>query len=299
VKVFIAIVAFFFVSACNMEGATQSQSSSVATKPAASPQGATTAAQAAILRRPQKCGASSASGRRQAACPTEQEFEAAFGRCYHIVGFARTKAEAEAIVRETHDQQVGSGAYRMVDGRYGVSYRMSGPKLVMDRHLFSNAVYGPRTIHWHIDRRKNARPSSNGPITRPDEACVPVDRVAGKTDWNFDNITQARAQQNRAAREQARREAAARPRAPISYNATPTSPEPASTSSGVSVDRDGWVKVDGRSLGRVWSSYGWNISCNNGYNSGYGSSSPWGGSFKVDVRNRDEATGILLRACRR
>ena len=217
-KVFIALVAFVFVSACNMEGATQSQSSSVATKPAASAQGATTAAQAAILRRPQKCGASSASGRRQAACPTEQEFEAAFGRCYHIVGFARTKAEAESIVRETHDQQVGSGAYRMVDGRYGVSYRMSGPRLVMDRHLFSNAVYGPRTIHWHIDRRKNARPSSNGPITRPDEACVPVDRVAGKTDWNFDNITQARARENRAAREQARREAAARPRAPVVYD---------------------------------------------------------------------------------
>jgi hypothetical protein len=299
VKKFLLLTAFVFAAACNMEGASLPQTAPLAGTSTSSQTGMT-AAQKAILRRPQRCGAiDGMSGRRLPACPTEQEFEAAFGKCYHIVGYARNRAEAEAIVRETHDQQVGSGAYRMVDGRYGVSYRMSGPRLVMDRHLFSNAVYGPRTIHWHIDRRKNARPSSNGPITRPDEACVPVDRVAAKTDWNFDNITQARAQQNRAAREQARREAASRPRAPISYNATPTSPEPASTSSGVSVDRDGWVKVDGRSLGRVWSSYGWNISCNNGYNSGYGSNSPWGGSFKVDVRNRDEATGILLRACRR
>lgn len=217
-KIIFALAAVIIVSACNIEGGTTQSVSASPPSAAASAQGATTAAQAAILRRPQKCGASTASGRSQAACPSEQEFEAAFGRCYHIVGFARTKAEAEEIVRQTHDQQSGSGAYRMVDGRYGVSYRMSGPRLVMDRHLFSNAVYGPRTIHWHIDRRKNARPSSSGRITRSDEACVPVNQVAGRTDWNFDHITQARVRENRAAREQARREAAARPRAPVTFN---------------------------------------------------------------------------------
>ena len=143
-KIIFALAAVIIVSACNIEGGTTQSVSASPPSAAASAQGATTAAQAAILRRPQKCGASTASGRSQAACPSEQEFEAAFGRCYHIVGFARTKAEAEEIVRQTHDQQSGSGAYRMVDGRYGVSYRMSGPRLVMDRHLFSNAVYGPR-----------------------------------------------------------------------------------------------------------------------------------------------------------
>jgi hypothetical protein len=294
----LVLVACFGVSACNMDAMPPSQSP--ANQPVASLRDGTTPAQAALLRRPQRCGAiDGGSGRRLPPCPTEQEFEAAFGKCYHIVGFARSKAEAEAIVRETHSAQSGSGAYRMVDGRYGVSYHMSGPRLVMDRHLFSNSVYGPRTVHWHIDRRKKAGPRSNGPITRSDEACVPINQVAGKTDWNFDNITQARAQQNRAAREQARREAAARPRTSAVYSPPATSPEPAKMSGGVSVDRDGWVKVDGRTLGRVWSSINWNISCNNGYNSGYGSSSPFGGSFKVDVRNRDEATSILLRACKR
>ena len=209
--------ACFGVSACNMD--TMPPSQPPANQSVASSRDGTTPAQAALLRRPQRCGAiDGGSGRRLPPCPTEQEFEAAFGKCYHIVGFASSKAEAEAIVRETHSEQSGSGAYRMVDGRYGVSYYMSGPRLVMDRHLFSNSVFGPRTVHWHIDRRKNDRHRTSGPRTRPDEACVPVNQVAGKTDWNFDNITQARAQQSRAARDQARREAAARPRAPVAYN---------------------------------------------------------------------------------
>lgn len=218
-RVFLVLAAFIAVSACNLEDVAPSQTSSPAARAVSSQQGGVTAAQAAILRRPQKCGATDGlSGRRLPACPSAQEFEAAFGKCYHIVGFAKTKAEAESIVRETHSEQSGSGAYRMVDGRYGVSYHMSGPRLVMDRHLFSNAVFGPRTVHWHIDRGKNAPPRTSGPRTRPDAACVAVDQVAGKTDWSFDHITQARAQQSRARRDQARQEAAARPRAPVAYN---------------------------------------------------------------------------------
>jgi hypothetical protein len=92
-------------------------------------------------------------------------------------------------------------------------------------------------------------------------------------------------------------DSANQPSSVTSINPSPT--ENSIPSGGVSTDGDGWVKVDGRTIGRVWSSYGWNISCNNGYNPGYGSSSPFGGSFKADVRNRDEATSILLRACRR
>lgn len=218
-KTFFVLLAFLVVSACNIEVVNSPSRAPNTSSAASSQQAGSTAAQKAILRRPQKCGAiDGLSGRRLPACPSEQEFEAAFGKCYHIVGFARNKAEAEAIVRETHGEQSGSGAYRMVDGQYGVSYHMSGPRLVMDRHLFSNSLFGARTVHWHIDRRKNDRRATSGPKTRFDEACVPVNQVAGKTDWNFDNITQARAQQSRARREQARREAAARPRAPIAYN---------------------------------------------------------------------------------
>lgn len=285
--------AILALTACQVEVANQP----VRTSPQSTVErGSANATQAAILRRPTRCGATDGmSGRRLPPCPTEQEFEAAFGRCYHIVGFASSRSEAEAIVRQTHSGQSGSGAYRMNNGTYGVSYHMSGPRLVMDRHLFSNSVFGPRTVHWHIDRRK----SSNDSKTKSDEACVPVDQVAGRTDWSFDSITLASAIANRERREQARREAALRPRPQATYIPSSPSTQGTSASTGVAVDRDGWVRVDGRTLGRVWSSYGWNISCNNGYNSGYGSGSVFGGSFKADVRNRDEATSILLRACRR
>jgi hypothetical protein len=60
----------------------------------------------------------------------------------------------------------------------------------------------------------------------------------------------------------------------------------------VTVDGDGWVKVDGRTLGRVYVSWGWVISCSKGYVNG-------GGSFKADVDNQNQAIGVLLRACKR
>ena len=259
--------------------------------------GSANAAQAAILRRPTRCGATDGmSGRRLTPCPTEQEFEAAFGRCYHIVGFASSRAEAEAIVRQTHSGQSGSGAYRMNDGTYGVSYHMSGPKLVMDRHLFSNSVFGPRTVHWHIDRRK----SRNDAKTRADEACVPVDRVVGKTDWNFDNITQASIVANRERREQARREAALRPRPQATYAPTSPSNQQADQERGMIVSPDGWVRIDGKTLGRVTFSYGkYRITCSNGYNAGWGTRSAWGSSFEIEARDRNEAAGVVLSACKR
>lgn len=60
----------------------------------------------------------------------------------------------------------------------------------------------------------------------------------------------------------------------------------------VSVSDGGWVKVDGRTIGRVYVSWGWVISCSKGYVNG-------GGSFKADVDNQNQAIGVLLRACKR
>lgn len=60
----------------------------------------------------------------------------------------------------------------------------------------------------------------------------------------------------------------------------------------VSVSDGGWVKVDGRTIGRVYVSWGWVISCERGYVNG-------GGSFKADVDNRDQAVRVLLQACKR
>lgn len=71
-----------------------------------------------------------------------------------------------------------------------------------------------------------------------------------------------------------------------------------STSSGVARSSSGWVTVDGRTIGRVWSSYGYNISCSNGYKPGHGSNSAFGGSFKADVSNLNEATAVLLQSCK-
>ena len=60
----------------------------------------------------------------------------------------------------------------------------------------------------------------------------------------------------------------------------------------VTVSDGGWVKVDGRTIGRVYVSWGWVISCSKGYVNG-------GGSFKADVDNQNQAVGVLLRACKR
>lgn len=87
-----------------------------------------------------------------------------------------------------------------------------------------------------------------------------------------------------------------------SGNYTAPTPEPQSSPEpgGVSRSSGGWVTVDGITLGRVSFSYGeYLISCSKGYKSGWGSNSVLGGSFKVDVSNRDEATSILLQACKR
>lgn len=62
----------------------------------------------------------------------------------------------------------------------------------------------------------------------------------------------------------------------------------------VSRDSDGWVSVDGKTIGRVTFSYGdYRISCQRGYTSGRG------GSFTIKANDRDEATAVLLRACKR
>lgn len=83
--------------------------------------------------------------------------------------------------------------------------------------------------------------------------------------------------------------------APTVETAAPSS----SASKGVSRDGDGWVSVDGRKVGRVSFSYGkYRITCSKGYNSGWGSNSAFGQSFTIDVNNRDEATSVLLKACK-
>lgn len=66
---------------------------------------------------------------------------------------------------------------------------------------------------------------------------------------------------------------------------------------GVKVDGDGWVSENGKKIGRVEVSYGYNILCSNGYN--YGSDSVFGGSFKADVNSMDEAVVVVLSACKR
>ncbi|MGB0506136.1 MAG: hypothetical protein ACPGGK_08050 [Pikeienuella sp.] len=63
------------------------------------------------------------------------------------------------------------------------------------------------------------------------------------------------------------------------------------TAQNVTVDGDGWVSVDGREIGRVYSSWGWVISCKFGYVNG-------SGSFKADVNNKNEAISVLLRSCK-
>lgn len=65
----------------------------------------------------------------------------------------------------------------------------------------------------------------------------------------------------------------------------------ASLAQSVTVDGDGWVSVDGREIGRVYTSWGWVISCKYGYKNG-------GGSFKADVDNQNQAIGVLLRSCK-
>lgn len=66
---------------------------------------------------------------------------------------------------------------------------------------------------------------------------------------------------------------------------------------GVKVDGDGWVSENGKKIGRVEVSYGYNILCSNGYN--YGSDSVFGGSFKANVNSMDEAISVVLSACKR
>ncbi len=85
-----------------------------------------------------------------------------------------------------------------------------------------------------------------------------------------------------------------------SYAPVATEPQDTQKSRGVHRDGDGWVSVDGRKIGRITFSYGkYRISCSRGYNSGWGSKSVWGESFEMKLKNRDEATGVLLRACKR
>ncbi len=82
----------------------------------------------------------------------------------------------------------------------------------------------------------------------------------------------------------------------------PLTPEPQASpeSRGVSRDGDGWVSVDGRKIGRISFSYGeYRITCSKGYNSGWGSNSAFGSSFTIDVDNRDQATSVVLQACKR
>lgn len=63
---------------------------------------------------------------------------------------------------------------------------------------------------------------------------------------------------------------------------------------------DGWVSVDGRTIGRVTFSYGeYRISCKRGYNSGWASKSAFGSSFTIKADSKDEATSVLLQACKR
>lgn len=102
--------------------------------------------------------------------------------------------------------------------------------------------------------------------------------------------------------EEAERQAEEARRNPTYYAPSPSesgSGQTANNNRGVTRDGDGWVKVDGRTIGRAWVSYGYNVSCTKGYNSGYGSNSAFGGSFKPNVHSMDEAVGVLLAACRR
>ena len=61
----------------------------------------------------------------------------------------------------------------------------------------------------------------------------------------------------------------------------------------VSIDGDGWVQVDGKTIGRVWYSYTYQIVCSNGY-----VNKP-SDSMLRQLSNRDEAIGLLLQACRK
>jgi Bacterial SH3 domain len=82
------------------------------------------------------------------------------------------------------------------------------------------------------------------------------------------------------------------------YNgAVPTETVTSDQEVGVKVDGDGWVSENGKEIGRVEISYGYNILCSNGYN--YGSDSVFGGSFKADVSSMDEAVAVVLSACKR
>lgn len=87
----------------------------------------------------------------------------------------------------------------------------------------------------------------------------------------------------------------------VDYSTIPEEQERASSNdtTGIARSSGGWVTVDGKTIGRTWVSYGYNIMCSRGYRDGHGSNSVLGGSFKADVDNMDEATAVLLQSCRR